>query len=60
MLAMLDLGALCGAPLIGVTVDYSTSLGLPPYATTFVALALWRDRLRRISTPSPRDEDRRA
>ncbi len=40
MLAMLDLGALCGAPLIGFTLDYSTSLGLPPYETTFVAMAL--------------------
>ncbi len=40
MLATLDLGALCGAPLIGFTLDYSATVGLPPYETTFVALAI--------------------
>jgi len=39
MLAMLDIGTLCGAPLIGGMVEYSKSVGLPPYQTTFVALA---------------------
>jgi MFS family permease len=39
MLAMLDVGTLCGAPLIGFMVDYSKSVDLPPYHTTFIALA---------------------
>ena len=39
MLAMLDIGTLCGAPLVGFMVDYSNSANLPPYQTTFVALA---------------------
>jgi MFS family permease len=39
MLAMLDIGTLCGAPLVGGMVEYSKRAGLPPYQTTFVALA---------------------
>jgi MFS family permease len=40
MLAMLDLGALVGAPMIGGIVEASKSTRLPPYPTTFVVLAL--------------------
>jgi MFS family permease len=40
MLSMLDLGTLVGAPLIGRMVQFSKSAGLPPYSTTFVALAI--------------------
>lgn len=39
MLAMLDIGTLCGAPLVGGMVAYSKRAGLPHYETTFVALA---------------------
>ena len=39
MLAMLDIGTLLGAPLIGGMVQYSKSVDLPPYATTFVVLS---------------------
>ena len=40
MLAMLDLGTLTGAPLIGAMVEYSKSSGLPPYPTTFFVLSI--------------------
>ncbi|MGD9722251.1 MAG: MFS transporter [Pirellulales bacterium] len=40
MLAMLDLGILVGAPLVGGIVEFSKSTSLPPYPTTFVVLAL--------------------
>jgi hypothetical protein len=39
MLAMLDVGTLTGAPLIGGLVEYSKSLHLPPYQATFIMLA---------------------
>ncbi len=39
MLAMLDLGAFVGAPLIGGVVEASKSTRLAPYPTTFVVLA---------------------
>jgi MFS family permease len=39
MLAMLDLGILVGAPLVGGIVEASKSTRLPPYPTTFVVLA---------------------
>ena len=40
MLSMLDVGALLGAPLIGRLVEFSKSADLPPYSTTFIALAI--------------------
>jgi hypothetical protein len=40
MLAMLDVGALVGAPIIGGIVEASKSTRLPPYPTTFVVLTL--------------------
>ncbi|MEX2115237.1 MAG: hypothetical protein WD845_18740, partial [Pirellulales bacterium] len=40
MLAMLDLGAFVGAPLIGGVVEASKSTRLAPYPTTFVVLAI--------------------
>jgi MFS family permease len=38
MLAMLDIGSLVGAPLIGGLVEYSKVAGWPPYPTTFSVL----------------------
>jgi hypothetical protein len=40
MLAMLDVGAFVGAPMIGGIVEASKSTRLPPYPTTFMVLAL--------------------
>ena len=39
MLAMLDVGTLVGAPLIGGMVRWSRQANLPPYHTTFLALS---------------------
>lgn len=39
MLAMLDIGALVGAPLIGSLVEVSKGLGWAPYSTTFMLLS---------------------
>jgi MFS family permease len=39
MLAMLDLGILVGAPLVGGVVELSKSTRLPPYPTAFIVLA---------------------
>jgi MFS family permease len=38
MLAMLDVGTLVGAPLVGGLVHFSGRFGLPPYPTTFLVL----------------------
>lgn len=40
MLAMLDIGALVGAPMIGSLVEFSKAMGWAPYATTFVLLSV--------------------
>jgi MFS family permease len=40
MLAMLDVGVLIGAPLIGGLVQYSKSSNLPPYETMFLVLGI--------------------
>jgi MFS family permease len=40
MLAMLDMGMLIGAPLVGQLVEISKGANLPPYNTTFVVLAI--------------------
>jgi MFS family permease len=40
MLAMLDVGTLVGAPLVGGLVDYSKRVGLAPYPTTFLVLGV--------------------
>ncbi|HEX3724732.1 MAG TPA: MFS transporter [Pirellulales bacterium] len=40
MLAMLDVGTLFGAPLIGGLLDYSKHVGLPPYPVTFLVLGI--------------------
>jgi MFS family permease len=40
MLAMLDLGTLTGAPLVGGLVETSKSVNLPPYPTTFLVLSV--------------------
>ncbi|MBI3837952.1 MAG: MFS transporter [Planctomycetia bacterium] len=40
MLAMLDIGTLIGAPLIGGLVQYSKTSHLPPYPTTFLVLGI--------------------
>ncbi|HEV3138529.1 MAG TPA: MFS transporter [Pirellulales bacterium] len=40
MLAMLDIGVLIGAPLIGGLVQTSKSSNLPPYETMFLVLAI--------------------
>ncbi len=39
MLAMLDIGTLVGAPLVGGLVEYSQNFGLPGYPTTFLVLS---------------------
>ncbi len=39
MLAMLDIGTLSGAPLIGAMVKTSKAFDLPPYQATFIMLA---------------------
>ncbi len=62
MLAMLDLGTLGGAPLIGGLVESSKSLGVPAYPTMFLVLSVgvvlagayfaWSDRRGRLH-PSP-------
>jgi len=40
MLAMLDSGQFVGNPLVGRMVHFSQRSGLPPYATTFIGLAV--------------------
>jgi MFS family permease len=40
MLAMLDVGTLVGAPLIGGLVEGSKLANLPPYPSTFLALGM--------------------
>ncbi len=40
MLAMFDIGILLGQPLVGGIVRFSPQLGLPPFATMFVTVAL--------------------
>ncbi len=40
MLAMLDFGMFIGNPLVGRMVEFSKAAGWPPYATTFIALAI--------------------
>jgi MFS family permease len=40
MLAMLDIGTLVGAPLVGGLVDYSENFGLPGYPTMFLVLSV--------------------
>ena len=40
MLAMLDVGTLLGAPLVGGLVQSSERLGLPPYPTMCLVLAV--------------------
>lgn len=40
MLAMLDFGMFIGNPLVGRMVEFSKSVGWPPYSTTFVVLAI--------------------
>ncbi len=40
MLAMLDVGTLIGAPLVGGMVEYSKSADWPPYPTTFLVLSI--------------------
>lgn len=40
MLAMLDFGMFIGNPLVGRMVELSKGAGWPPYATTFIALAI--------------------
>jgi MFS family permease len=40
ILAMFDIGTLVGAPFVGGLLQASRALGLPPYPTTFVTVAL--------------------
>ena len=40
MLAMLDIGTLVGAPLVGGLVEYSQNFGLSGYPTTFLVLSV--------------------
>jgi MFS family permease len=39
LLAMFDLGAMCGAPIVGVLLRASDALGWPKYTVTFVVVA---------------------